>query len=170
MTKIAKSIINFFQKIILFIFLMMSITSAFSQGFWNIEYIPIDSLNLSLIGKEVRLDFKTSITDTIQGKVSGIRYLLLKKDTVSIVLGGKFLIFRENWKVYIDHGLLQEQTLESIENNGDERIILREMYLVSIDEATLTLEVIVYNSYGKNKESIIITKSDVKGVLLRLQR
>jgi len=58
--------------------------------------------------------------------------------------------------------------LERVETTGDERIYISEMYLVSIDEATLTLEMIVCKASGKNKESVIVNKSDVKGFLLRI--
>ena len=158
------------KEFILILFLMIGATSVFSQGAWDIKYISLDSLSPKLIGKEVKIDFKTSVTDTLQGEVKAldIRKLLSKKDTVSLVLGGELVKFKESWKLYVDHGALREQTLERVETTGDERIYISEMYLVSIDEATLTLEMIVCKASGKNKESVIVNKSDVKGFLLRI--
>ncbi|QTY26815.1 hypothetical protein [Flavobacterium sp. CS20] len=158
------------NAIVLILFLMISATSVFSQGAWDIKYIPLDSLSPELIGKEVRIDFKTSVTDTLQGEVKAldIRKLLSKKDTVSLVLGGELVKFKESWKLYVDHGALREQTLERVETTGDERIYISEMYLGSIDEVTLTLEVVVCKPSGKSKESVIVNKSNVKGFLLRI--
>lgn len=158
------------KEIVLVLFLMISATSVFSQGAWDLKYIPLDSLSPELIGKEVRIDFKTSVTDTLQGEVKAldIRKLLSKKDTVSLVLGGELVKFKESWKLYVDHGALREQTLERVGTTGDERIYISEMYLVSIDEETLTLEVVVCKPSGKSKEAIIVNKADIKGFLLRI--
>ena len=64
-----------------FVFIILFIsTSLFSQGAWDMKYVSIDSVNSSFIDKEVRLDFKASKNDIVNGKVSvfDIRKLLLK--------------------------------------------------------------------------------------------
>lgn len=149
---------------------MISSASAFAQGAWDIRYIPFDSLSPALIGKEVRIDFKTSVTDTLHGEVKAleIRKLLSIEDTISLVLAGESIKFKESWKLYVDHGVLGEQTLERVGTTGDERIYISEMYLVATDATTLILEVVVCNPSGKSKESITVNKSDVKGFLLRV--
>jgi hypothetical protein len=165
---------------VVFMFFFIS-TSLFSQGAWDLKYISIDSLNSSFINKEVRLDFKTSKDKPINGKVSvfDIRKLLSKQDTVNLDIKGRLYKFIENWKTYVDHGVLTEQTLVSVnqEQENDKKLVIREMFVVSIDNSTLTLKISIYpaSSCKKTKEDkkseeleIVISKSILKGVLLRV--
>jgi len=48
-------------------FLASTFVVGFTQGGWNLDYIPIDSVTIDWIGKEVRLDFKSSNYDVIYG-------------------------------------------------------------------------------------------------------
>lgn len=155
---------------------MTSVTSVFSQGAWNIKYVSIDSLDSASIGKELRIDFKSFISDTLKAPVKNgfeVRKLLgAKRDTITLDLDGQFMQFVENWKLYVDQGSISDQILEEVENTAKQKVFIREMYLVSMDERTLTLEVIVHKSLGEkkeqNKKTIIINKSIVKGVLLEI--
>ncbi|MCS6822735.1 MAG: hypothetical protein NZ529_00455 [Cytophagaceae bacterium] len=157
-------------SIVLILFLIIGSTNTLAQGSWDIGYIPRAYLSPELIGKEVRIDFKTSATDAINDEVNvlAVRKLLSIEDTISLVLSGEKAQFKESWKLYVDHGVLVEQTLEKVGNVEYERAYIREMYLVSIDEATLTLEVMVYKRSGKCKVSITVNIADVKGLLVRI--
>jgi len=157
-------------KIFLIFFLIISTTDAIAQGGWDIKYIPLNLLNSESIDKEVRIDFKTSITDSLRGevKVLDIRKVLSNEDTVKLALGGEFVMFKESWKIYIDQGILVDQTLERLGNTDDERTYIREMFLVSINETTLTIDVVVHSPSGKNRETIIVNKSDIRGLLIRI--
>lgn len=155
---------------LLILFLTISEGYAFAQGSWDIIYTPIDSLSPALIGKEVRIDFKGTDSDTLKGEVKAleIRSLLSKEDTVTLFLEGESVKFKENWNLYVDQGELRSQTLERVGTAADEKIYIKEMYLVAADQKNLTLEVIISNPSGRTRASIVIRKSDVKGVLQQL--
>lgn len=152
----------------------------FSQGAWNLKYVPVDSVNNSFINKKIRLDFKKTKDDTINGKVSvfDIRRLLSRQDTVSLNIKGQLYNFIENWKIYDDHGVLSEQTLVSInqKKENDKTLVIKEIFIVSIDDTILTLKINIYpdSNCKKTKEDkrgeeleIVISKSILKGILLR---
>ena len=173
---------NLVKMKVVFMFFVIS-TSLFAQGAWNMKYVAIDSVNSSFINKEIRLDFKSSKDDTINGKVSvfDIRKLLSKQDTVNLDIKGRLYKFIENWKTYVDHGILKEQILVSAnqKQENDEKLMIKEMFVVSIDDSTLTLKISIYpaSSCKKKKEDkkseevdIIISKSILKGVLLRIKQ
>ncbi len=93
---------------------------VFSQGAWNLKYFPTDSLDNSFIGKEIRIDLKSSSTDTLlYSKIDAfdIRWLLYRKDTVSIMIEDYPIDFIEEWRIYPDHGVLREQFLEAKEDD-----------------------------------------------------
>lgn len=166
-----KEFVRSFQEIFLIIlFWVTSSVSLYSQGGWDIQYISIDSLDVSQIGKEVRMDFKASTTDHLEGAVNAlhIRKLLSSEDTISLVVSGKPVKFKERWRLYIDHGVLGDQMLESMETRGGEKMYVEEMYLLSINERSLALEILVSKTSGKYREFVVVKKSDIKGCLLRL--
>ncbi|MEZ4827756.1 MAG: hypothetical protein R3C61_15950 [Bacteroidia bacterium] len=151
------------------LFLIINTTSLFSQGGWDLQYISMDSLSPKYLGEEVRIDFKGSAADTLHGKLTAlkIRGLLFKKDTVSFSLGEKVEKFKERWTLYPDQGILREQTLERVGAMGEEKTFIREMYLVDFDETTLTVEALVYRPSEQTRETLILNKSAVKGLLVR---
>lgn len=157
--------------IVIIIFLMTNATNAYAQGAWDLRYIPFDSLSHAFIGKEIRIDFKATDTDTLLGDVNvlDIRKLLSKEDTISLVIAGKSIKFKESWNLYVDNGVLVEQTLKSNETNENEVIYIKEMNLQTINKTALTIEVAVYSPAGISKELIIINKSLIKGILIRIE-
>ena len=104
------------KKIACSIVILICSISAYSQGAWDINYISLGALNTSFIGKEIRIDFKASNVDTVNGEVKAlaIRKLLSTKDTVSLSINNKSVRFIEHWKFYVDHGALADQYLESL--------------------------------------------------------
>jgi len=156
--------------------LFVAITNMFSvnahgQGGWNIKYLPVDSINESLLGREVRIDFKSNPSDRIKGRVINIRKMLANRDTVNIEIAGHLMQFVENWKIYIDLGSFADQTLESVKdkNNGTE-LIIREMFIRGIGKSSVTLEIYTYHSNDFDRsevQEIIIEKSLIKGILVK---
>src|SRR6185295_8853601 len=126
-------------EVMVIILLMIVTTSVYSQSAWDIEYVSTDSLLSALIGQEMRLDFKASVTDTLQGDEDALstRYLLFREDTICLILGGQSEKFKERWIIYPDWGIIKDQTLEKIDSITDGRVYIREMYLVSINDTTL---------------------------------
>jgi hypothetical protein len=157
-------------KLSFLILIIMTNTIAFGQGGWFIKYIPVDSLNSKLIGKEVRIDFKASQSDSIEVYTENgfdIRNLLIRKeDSIELILSGNSVIFKEIWKLHIDYGSLSEQSLISLK--AGEHIQIKEMVIETINELSVVLDVIVYYSEGKKeREKIVIPKYKIKGLLLR---
>lgn len=158
---------------IVFFALMLGITSiGYSQGGWDLYYLPIDSLKTSLIGEEIRLDFKSYDEDTINGIVGlHIRKLLSTKDTVNIIIDGVQQRYYENWVFYVDHGVLSDQFLKEIKGNTT----IIEIILLDYNNSTLTLNMSFYQHLENNptkkllKENKIISlnRSILKGVLIR---
>jgi hypothetical protein len=146
-------------------------TGVFSQGAWNINYIPMDSLNNSFLGKEIRIDFKSSGKDVVLGKKDdfNVRRLLSKQDTVILDINGQEIKFIEQWRIYVDHGVLREQFLESLDGSSRNKIQIIEIFLESINDSSLTLEVKIYNLKNEFKanQKITVNRTDIKGVLFR---
>jgi len=157
-----------------FFFLLNSVFVLNAQGSWDMKYVSIDSLNVNYIGKEIRLDFKSSQSDTLE-KTINIYSLLSKRDTITLNINEKKIKFIENWRLYVDQGIIQDQSLESISDNGKEKIQIKEIVLKSINDLTFTFEISIYNikcnpsalkeSYI-TKETIVIKKSKIKGFLV----
>ncbi|SHG62977.1 hypothetical protein SAMN04488109_1148 [Chryseolinea serpens] len=141
--------------------------NALAQGAWNIKYLPIDSVKESLVGKAVRVDFKAKPSDRIEGKVS-VRRMLIRRDTVSLSIDGVSRRFIENWAIYVDSGVLGDQTLTSIDKS--KKIIIKEMFMQAIGSSSITLQVFVYASGETNKEvkEITIDKKVIQGILSTL--
>ena len=97
--------------------LIFSSLSSFAQGAWDIKYLPVDALNSSFINKDIRIDFKAFATDTLLIKkvnAFDVRYLLNMKDTVKIKVKNEHITFIQHWLLYLDEGILRNQTLISI--------------------------------------------------------
>ena len=154
---------------IIFIIVMLSCcTKVFSQGGWFIKYLPTDSLNHTYLGKEIRIDFKSSKDDTLRGEINE-RKLLSKSDTINLEIDGQILKFSEHWRLYIDYGILKDQFLESIENCERKKIVLKEMFLISINDSSLVVEVVVGDPLNQNKkQKIVVDRSIIKGLLMNL--
>lgn len=154
------------------VILMINVFSTYAQSAWDIGYLSIDSINPSYIGKEIRIDFKSSHDDILPREIN-VRKLLAKRDTVTLNVKEKEVNFIESWKIYIDWGILKDQTLKEIGGDKIKEMQIREMYLQSMDESTLTLEIYIYTVYtDKDRESlkrqiIEIEKAKIKGILVR---
>lgn len=163
------------QNKILIFFLLISI-SLFSQGSWDIYYNPISEMNESFVNKEMFLDFKSDINDTISDLTAEnkfkltlkIRHLLanIKEDEITLSIFGKKYIYREDWRIYSDMGALGDQRLVNIEN---EQEIIKDIFLVKIVDDTICLKGNLYTS-TKNSTPIEfeVDKNTVKGFLTRM--
>jgi len=162
---------NFIKKIILcaFVLILLFNSNLIAQGGWDLVYVPVKSINSSFIGKEIRIDFKSSDKDSINGEVDvfSIRRLLSIKDTFKINLSDKPVVFTEEWKLHVDHGILKEQCLISVGKQPGYKIC--EIFIRAIDESSLSLDVMVCQPNGeKREEKIVLNRIDIKGVLMRI--
>lgn len=145
-------------------------SDGLAQGSWNMTYLPIDSVSDSLIDKEIRVDFRTSL----KGKekwTENIRKIFSTRDTVILAVEGQSVRFVENWKIHVDHGVLSDQTLQSINGNDNPPLVIKEMFIRAMNKSTLTLEIHIYHPGDKVKlraQQITIEKALINGVLLEL--
>jgi hypothetical protein len=156
---------------------LISNMSGLSQGVWDMNYVPVNLLNESYLGKEVRLDFKSTKKDRVRNnKVISIRKLLSTRDTFTLNFESQVLQFKENWIFYPYHGILSEQNLEFDKTNS-QKFQIREIYINSISNSTITIQTCLY--YLEKTEylkyvcksqidlKISIDKNLIKGVLFR---
>jgi hypothetical protein len=142
-----------------------------AQGGWSMKYLPVDSVKESLIGSEVRVDFKTSQQEKAPG-ARNIRAVFYKRDTVVLVVGGRPRRFVERWKIYVDSGVLSDQALQTVDGDG-ETLIIREMVLRAVEKSSLTVTATVYlsspdNTVKDREEEVRLEKSGITGIILEL--
>jgi hypothetical protein len=153
--------------IVIFAILIFNV-KVLAQGSWNIKYLPIDSLNGSYVGKEIRIDFKSFSTDTLNESPEWMeRKLLSKEDTIKLIANGMCKSYKESWKLYPDHGVLSDQSLVCLDKH--EWVQIREIYLVSISDNSIAIDFLAYDSKGlKKKQKSVLCKCDIKGILIKL--
>lgn len=139
-----------------------------AQGAWNMKYLPLDSVNQSYLWKDVRLDFKRHPREKFHW-TGNIREALSKHDTIVLKVGGRPMRFFENWKIYVDHGVLSEQTLQRVTKNKSEDLIIKEMVIRAVDKASITVELYIYGPGDGTKSKtqlITLKKSLINGVII----
>jgi len=154
---------------------MVLSNDAFSQGGWFIKYLPVTSVNDSLLGKEIRVDFKSSTSKRLVDH-KNIRKMLSARDTVELVVNGQRVPFVERWHIYVDYGSLKDQYLESVSNYNGERLYIREVFPELITDTTIVSKARLYklkqcttckfNSELYQDASITVNRSDINGILL----
>lgn len=143
---------------------------SLAQGGWNIQYFPITILPSDIIGKEVRIDFKSnssSNTTTLQDS-SDIRAYFSSEDTVSFSVNDKEILFKESWKIYPDQGFLNEQSLKIIDSETFPNGNIKEMYITKFDDVNIFLEIKLYYSNQVMTSTIVLEKSKVLGILTKI--
>lgn len=146
---------------------IMLFNLVYSQGGWDLKYIPISLVDKSFIGKEIRIDFKDSINDEIhEQKISKfkIRNLLSHESTIDLFILEESLEFKESWNLYVDQGFLNEQFLINSLNPSHK---IHQIYIENLDEDSFYLRA-NYNINGTEKIiSLNIKKKLIKGILTK---
>lgn len=142
-------------------------SKAYSQGGWNINYTPSEIINSSLLGREVRFDFKRSSTDTLVNlKISklDIRGLLYVEDTVELMVLGEKTSFIEKWKIYPDQGFIQDQYLES---PGVSPVRIGRMILKKISDKRVYVDADLIQDGKSQTFELFLDKRLIKGILTK---
>ncbi len=158
---------------ILIFFLFNSVSLVVAQGSWDLGYVSIASIQNGWMNKEIRLDFKSSKSDIITGNISvfKIRDLLSKNDKVTLEVDGQNIELIEDWKFYVDHGALKDQTLQ-IKNKQQ---VIREQFVESIHDSTIVVKMNFYKPANCKTQKMTLSESKlvtidkklIKGVLFR---
>lgn len=137
------------SRLIAILILVSLAFTASSQGNWNIGYIPIDSLQPSDTGRQVKIDFKHPGINTPPRQ---IRHFVEPKDTGQITLEGNSIDLIERRKIYVDHGSYKDQYLETpgYSDNRILRIYDSEILEVKNDSILFRLYLEIYTT-RKNK-------------------
>ncbi|WP_338790233.1 hypothetical protein [Bernardetia sp. MNP-M8] len=161
----------------LLFFLVLNIFAAsFSlvsaQGGWDIGYFPIqhlDSMYEAFKGKEIKLDFREDLGDTVKitGTLIDNMLPLSRKDTVAIRIFDSLDVFVEHWETYVDQGYFKKQYLKGINENSF--IEIRNIILKAIDENYLYLTVEITGVGFQPNKDIILDRKLVKGILYEIE-
>jgi hypothetical protein len=76
--------------------------------------------------------------------------------------------FFEDWNVYVDHGVLSEQTLRRVTKDTTEALTIREVFIHAVDKATITVELYLYRPGAVTKSGmqlITLKRSLINGVV-----
>ena len=155
-------------KLLLAIALFFLSHTAPAQGAWNLKYVPIDSVNASLVWKDVRIDFKGRAREKFHG-TGDVRQALSRHDTVVLKIHGKAVRFFEDWRVYVDQGVLSEQTLRRVTKDKAEELVIREVFIRAVEKSSITVELYLYRADDRTKSAtqiVTLKKSLVWGVLM----
>lgn len=136
------------KKFIMIFFFSLALSSSWAQGQWDVYYLPIDLLDERWIGKEIRVDFRSS-SDTINlpDRKAMFFYSISRKDLVSIEINHRKIIFKEDWVNYGDHCVLYDQTLK--DTNG--KYLIRETFIKDITANNVK---VLMHLYSLDKEFI----------------
>ncbi|MEM6299534.1 MAG: hypothetical protein AAF740_12675 [Bacteroidota bacterium] len=104
------------------ILLLLTYHCCPAQGGWDISYIPIDSINQSIIGKDVKLDFRGE-SDESEVIPKFLMGFISKEDSVKLSIKGRECVFREKREIYDDQGFYDEQYLECLNFNSNQEVV-----------------------------------------------
>jgi hypothetical protein len=159
-TKKIKS--NVTKKTLKLIFMLLGISifsqDCLSQGSVDIEYFPINSVNQSFIGKEIRIDFKSANNVNVPTSI-------LTRDTFTLKIKNDSIKFIEKWLMYADEVLLREQSFRSRDLNN--AIQIYELILEHIDAASITVSATIYDmdsTYIEMDKKIEIIKKNINTI------
>jgi len=151
---------------------------CFSQGGWDIGFLPIDSIDQDVVGNDVKLDFKNQ-SDTTKTIPKFLMNFIGLEDSVTILLDGKKIEFKEKRNIHLDWGFYDEQFLEctNYRNNETIRIYHSVIEEQNDDSILVRLYIEVYNRHRKGKkskstdrrycESVWIPKEVLSGVMIK---
>jgi len=163
------------------ILLLLSSNNCFSQGGWNIGYVPIDSINQDLIGRDIKLDFRKE-SNTTKTTLKPLMNFIALEDAVTILLDGKKIELKEKRNIHLDWGFYDEQFLECLDfsKNKSMRIYHSLIEEQNEDSLLVRLYIEIYYKYKKRKGRITpdnrycisqwIPREKLMGVMIKIKK
>ena len=152
--------------------------NSFSQGSWDINYIEIDSIKKSDIGKTVKIDFKHEWSKNYKHKSKWIRAFLIPQDSGQILLDNKKIDVIEIRKIYVDHGSFNDQYLELESENKNQtiRIYNSELLEIELDRLKFNISIETFefkdeklgNKLDTNNQEVWIDKKELDGLIIKI--
>lgn len=146
--------------------------NSYCQGSWNIQYVPTDNIDSSMIDKEIRLDFRKSSKDTLESKTERsykVRNLLAQEDTIRLEILGEEIRFLEKWRLYADQGHVQDQYLESLDGFDYKGVTIKKMILKKISNNVIYVDADVFKDGQSHTLEIVIGRGIIKGLLVEFR-
>jgi hypothetical protein len=84
-------------------------------------------------------------------------------------LSDQAIRFAENWKIYADHGVVSDQTLQSVGGSDSEQLVIKEMFVRAVLKSSITVEVYTYRPGIKERlsaQEINVDKSLIAGIIV----
>lgn len=160
------------MKIIIIVgILFLNTADLFSQGGVNVRYIAIDTVDQSLIGQKVKIDFKS----TKRNK----EYLIQKariRDTVRISIDNKLITVIERKGTGADYWYFDNEYLESFDYDLGLILRIKEIEILEMrtDSILFRMKMERYRKIQKELErvsldtkDIWISKEKIEGILLK---
>lgn len=132
---------NMLKNLIFHLVFTLLGSRAIAQGGVDIEYFSIDSITNSLIGKEIRIDFKSLEKEELSYPAS--TFSTIFGDTFSLKIKDQTVIFTEKWVYYIDEKLLRNQSCRSRNLHSD--IQIHEMTIEHMNDTSITVKAAIYD-------------------------
>ena len=154
------------KHIVLVLLTILLSQKSNSQGGWDINYLPINVVDESYIGREIRVDFRQSLGDILNDNTVSklkIRELLYRQDSITLKIRDVEMVFTEKWLLYPDQGLMRDQYLvsETLPTRRITKVILKK---VSHEE--LCVEMILSVEGEDSSFMIRLDKDLIKGILI----
>jgi hypothetical protein len=147
------------KKIFTLILIIYPVTHTLCQGGWDIGYLEIGSINVSHVGKSVKIDFKHNSVQN--GKAKWVRSYVIPEDSAIIKYEGKELIIIERREIYVDHGSFDDQYLEIMnrDNPNVERIYDAQLIEIQNEKLKFVLTIETFKKQSKVRSEKISTKT-----------
>jgi hypothetical protein len=133
-----------------FTFSFLFSSNLFGQGGWNIGYLPIDSVGLSDIGRDVKLDFAGN-TKFSSGNSNQVRTIVSPQDTAKILINEEEVELVEVRNIHSDWGFYNEQYLECESYSTNQTLRVYHTVIEDLKEGSIKFRLYV-EVYPRNKK------------------
>jgi len=159
------------MRIILIATLLLFNVNLFSQGGVNVVYTAIDTVDKSLVGQKVKIDFKS---------VKGTKEYLIQKarirDTVRLKIDNKLITVIEHKGTGADYWYFDNEYLESFDYNPGLILRIKEIEILDIkpDSIQFRMTLEQFKKLKKELERVSfetkdtsIPKDKIEGILIK---
>lgn len=143
----------------------------FSQGGVDVRYVAIDTLNKSLIGQKIKIDFKSS-----NGTKRHVMQKARIRDTVAITINDKPFTLFERKGTGTDYWYFDKEYLESFDYNPGLILRIKDIEIVDMSDDSILFRMTLdqFRKVKDNLEQVSsettdtwILRDKIEGVLIR---
>jgi hypothetical protein len=141
------------MKILIVLTILLAFLFSFDssgQGGWNIGYLPTDSVGLSDIGKDVKLDFAGKSIFS-PGNSNQVRTIVSPQDTAKVLINEEEVELVEVRNIYSDWGFYDEQYLECENYSANQTLRIYHTVIEDLNDDSIKFRIYV-EMYWKDKK------------------